>query len=84
MDNNNKFKMACVVARPCNCNAPIAFTSLNDDDDDGAINLILYAIDADLNTSILWETGRFDDYDNLNLICTKCGVSWALFNPLFD
>jgi hypothetical protein len=85
MDNNDKFKMACRVARPCDCNAPIAYTSTNGDDTNTPANhnITLYTIDDDLNITQLFDNGTHLDCDDLNLICTKCGVSWVPFNPLF-
>lgn len=79
----DKYQEACTLNRPCDCNAPIAFTGVVDND--GTVATTLYGIDSDLITTTLYESGHNrKDMDDLNLICIKCGASWVSFNPLFD
>ena len=80
---------ALMVAAPCDCNAPIAYTCgyWTQDTPEGQIEqgVELFVISLqDLEvTSIFNNVPEGAERDDLNLICTKCGKSWAPFNPLF-
>ena len=79
----DKFRNACMNTRPCMCNAPIAYTSIIDDI--GHVHVTLFSIDDDMNTNEIYSTHTLDDdNDDLNMICTKCGVNWVSHNPIFD
>ena len=75
-----RFKHVALNNRPCSCKAPIALTCIDTDD---SVKIILYTVDDDLNTSIIYHE-ESEDSDDLTLRCTKCGVDWSGYNPLFE
>jgi hypothetical protein len=81
-----QFHDACVVAAPCTCDAPIAFT-YHCETPEGATyeGITLYRINlitAKL-TTLYSDTSPGEERDDLGLRCTKCGVDWTCMNPLF-
>ncbi len=78
------FKHACLVAAPCNCKAPIAYTFVYPPD---KVGLTLFEIDIEKATvEEIFKTPEFpdtDDQDDLGLRCIRCGADWTPFNPLF-
>ena len=76
----DKYRFACIVARPCTCNAPIHQTGI--DEHDKRVITDIYSVDDDLNTATIQHNDI--DVDDLDLVCSKCGKSWIAFNPIFN
>ena len=76
-----KFHDVCMVNRPCTCvNSVIVYSGIVDDN--MTINSIGYFVDGSLNVTKVF--GNNADMVCLDVICSRCGVSWVPFNPLFD
>jgi hypothetical protein len=76
----DKFQQIAILNRPCNCNAPIAFTCV---DVDEKVKTTIYSIDDNFNTSTLYSE-EYEDGDAFCLLCTKCGIDWSGYNLIFD
>ena len=87
--NLEMYKNACQVALPCNCKAPIAYTCMvlegttEKPIDRVGTTLFRVNIDEDVIEVLYDDIPHGAETDDLNMICTKCGVSWVPFNPLF-
>lgn len=79
MDNQDKYKEVCMVARPCLCNAPIAYSGVNYD---GDVRTTLYSIDDYMETKEVYRE-EYEYLVDIGLRCTRCGKDWTPFDPLF-
>lgn len=80
---------ALMVAAPCKCEAPIAYTCQYWTDDmeqnttKAGTELFNIDLSAGVVESVYNDIPKGADQDDLCLRCVKCGADWTPFNPIF-
>ena len=76
----DKYQLACVLNRPCDCMAEIHESGI--DEHDERVVFGRYMADEYMNTATVEYVSG--DYDDLDMVCSKCGKSWINMNPIFN